>query len=188
VVYSTSFRGVIKIKYKNMSCNLSSGYSIGCRDNIGGIQEVYIGEWNSSDMTFSLTASDVINAVGGATVSFYTFQQEIETGEFNQEPEISNENGTVFYNQNLTISLHKLTAEMRNQLLILTRGKWRIIIKDQRGEYWLMGYINPVRVASQTVGVGKAYGDLNGATITFLGKEREPAHNITAAAALSLIA
>jgi hypothetical protein len=51
-----------------------------------------------------------------------------------------------------------------------------------------MGKQNPVRVSASTPGVGKAYGDLNGAVITFLGKEPEPAHIVTSGAALSVIA
>jgi hypothetical protein len=71
---------------------------------------------------------------------------------------------------------------------VLGQGKWRVIIKDQRGVYHLMGKQNPVRVSASTPGVGKAYGDLNGAVITFLGKEPEPAHIVTSGAALSVIA
>jgi hypothetical protein len=167
-----------------MSCVLTNGYTLGCRDNIGGVQEVYIGEYNADALSYSFTASNVISAFGGATVSFYTFEQEIETGSYTENGVFSTENGTAFYEETLTITLHTL----RNQILLLGQGKWRIIIKDQRGVYHLMGKQNPVRVSASTPGVGKAYGDLNGAVITFLGKEPEPAHIVTTAAALSVIA
>ena len=170
-----------------MACVLTTGYTLGCRDNIGGVQAVYIGEYNGDDLTYSLTASNVIDAFGGATVSFYTFEQEIETGSYTENGVFSTENGTSFYEQTLTISLHKLDAALRNQILVLGQGKWRIIVKDQRGLYHLIGYQNPVRVSASTPGVGKAYGDLNGAVITFLGKEPEPAHIVATAAALSVI-
>jgi hypothetical protein len=171
-----------------MSCVLTNGYTLGCRDNIGGVQEVYIGEYNADALTYSFTASNVIDAFGGATVSFYTFEQEIETGSYTENGVFSTENGTAFYEETLTITLHRLDATLRNQILLLGQGKWRIIIKDQRGVYHLMGKQNPVRVSASTPGVGKAYGDLNGAVITFLGKEPEPAHIVTTAAALSVIA
>jgi len=171
-----------------MSCVLTGGYTLGCRDNIGGVQTVYIGEYNGDDLTYSFTASNVIDAFGGATVSFYTFEQEIETGSYTENGVFSTENGTSFYEETLSITLHRLDATLRNQILVLGQGKWRVIIKDQRGVYHLMGKQNPVRVSASTPGVGKAYGDLNGAVITFLGKEPEPAHIVTSAAALSVIA
>jgi hypothetical protein len=169
-----------------MACLLTSGYTLGCRDNIGGIQEVFIGEWNDN-MTYTLGVDSIIGTFSGATVSFYTFQQEIETASFTENGVFSIENGTSFYEDTLTITLHKLEAALRNKILILGQGKWRVIIKDQRGKYWLMGYQNPVRVSASTPGVGKAYGDLNGAVITFMGKEPVPAYEVSATAALSVI-
>ena len=171
-----------------MACVLTNGYTLGCRDNVGGIQEVYIGEYNGDSMTFALGTDNIIGTFSGATVSFYTFEQEIETGSYTENGVFSTENGTAFYEQTLTITLHKLDAALRNKILLLAQGKWRIIVKDQRGVYHILGKQNPVRVSASTPGVGKAYGDLNGVVLTFLGKEPEPAHIVASAAALSVIA
>lgn len=170
-----------------MACVLTSGYSLGCRDNIGGIAEVYIGEWNGDSLGYTFGTNSIITAFTGTTGSFYTFEQEIETGSYTENGVFSTENGTAFYEQTLTLTVHKLEAALRNQLLILGQGKWRIIIKDQRGKYWLMGKQNPVRVSASTPGLGKAYGDLNGSVITFMGKEPEIAHEVQASAALTVI-
>lgn len=171
-----------------MACILTAGYTLGCRDNIGGIQEVYIGEWNGDSLTYTFGTNNIIATFSGATTSFFTFEQEVETGSFTENGVFSTENGTAFYEQTLSITLHKLEAPLRNTILVLGQGKWRIIVKDQRGKYWLMGKQNPVRVSASTPGLGKAYGDLNGAVITFMGKEPEPAYEVASAAALSVIA
>lgn len=171
-----------------MACILSSGFTLGCRDNIGGIQEVYIGEWNGDTLTYVYGTNNIIGTFSAGTASFYTFEQEVETGSYTENGVYSNENGTGFYEQTLVITLQKLDAALRNQLLILGQGKWRILIKDQRGHYWLMGKQNPVRVSTSTPGLGKAYGDLNGAVITFIGKEPEPAHEVASTAAITIIA
>lgn len=170
-----------------MSCVLTNGYTLGCRDNIGGIQEVYIGEYNGDTLTYVLGTNDIIATFSAGTSSFYTFEQEIETGSFTENGQYSTENGTGFYEQTLTITLHKMDAALRNQIKILGQGKWRIIVKDQRGKYWLMGKQNPVRVSTATPGLGKAYGDLNGAIITFMGKEPEPAAEVASSAAAQVI-
>ena len=169
------------------TCVLTSGYSLGCRDNIGGVQEVYIGEWNGGSMTYVLGTDSIIGTFSGATVSFYTFQQEIETASYTENGQFSIENGTSFYEQTLTITLHKIEAALRNKILLLGQGKWRVIVKDQRGIYHLMGYQNPVRVTASTPNLGKAYGDLNGAVITFMTKEPTPAYEVSSTAALSVI-
>ena len=169
------------------TCLLTSGYTLGCRDNIGGVAEVYIGEYNGSSLGYQLGTDNIIGTFSGGTVSFYTFQQEIETASFTENGNFSIENGTSYYEMTLSIVLHKLEAALRNKILLLGQGKWRVIVKDQRGKYWLMGYQNPVRVSASTPGVGKAYGDMNGATITFIGKEPVPAYEVASTAALQVI-
>jgi hypothetical protein len=171
-----------------MACVLTNGYTLGCRDNIGGIQEVYIGEFNGDALGYTLGTFSVITGFTGATVSFYTFEQDAQVGSYTENGVFSTENGTSFYEQTCMITLHKLEAELRNKLLILGQGKWRVIIKDQRGKFWLMGKQNPVRVSASTPQLGKAYGDLNGAVVTFLGAEPEIAYEVEAAAALQVIA
>ena len=169
-----------------MSCNLTSGYSLGCRDSLGGIQRVYIGTWDA-DTTYGLTGPcDTIESVT-ITPSFFTFEQELETASFIQNGQFSTENGTSFYEQTLEITLQKLDSCNRDQIKILGQGVWRVIILDQRGTYWLMGKQNPVRVSASNPQLGKAFGDLNGAVITFIGKEPEPAFAITEAAVQSIL-
>lgn len=170
-----------------MACILTNGHTLGCRDNIGGIQEVYIGEYNGDLLTYTFGTSSIIDTISGATVSFYTFQQDIQVGSYTENGQYSVENGTSFYEQTLAITLPKLEATLREQLVILGQGKWRIIVKDQNGRYWLMGKQNPVRVSAMTPGLGKAYGDLNGAVVTFMGMEPEIAYEVNATAALSVI-
>lgn len=177
-----------KINKNNMSCTLTSGYSLGCRDSLGGIQRVFIGTWDA-DTVYGLTGPcDTINTISGPTGSFYTFEQELETASFIQNGQYSTENGTSFYEQVLEITLQKLDACNRDQIKILGQGVWRVLILDQRGQYWLMGKQNPVRVTAATPQLGKAFGDLNGAVITFTGKEPEPAFAVTTAVAQTLIA
>lgn len=164
-----------------MACLLTQGYTLGCRDSIGGIQEAYIGNF-SSGATYTLDANDTITGFTGLTVSYYTFEQEMETGEFNQTGAYSTENGTVFFDQQLTLMFHKNDSNLRNQLLVLSQANMSVIVKDQRGEYWLLGYQNGVRAINGAMNTGKAFGDMNGVTITLQGKEPEPAHRISSTA------
>jgi len=160
-----------------MACLLNSGYTLGCRDSIGGISLAYIGNFDA-DQTYTLDASNNIVGVTGSTVSYYTFEQEMETGTFNQTGAYSTENGTIFFTQELTLMFHKNDASLRNQLLILSQANLSIIVKDQRSQYWLLGFQNGVRVTAGAMNTGKAFGDMNGVTITFTGKEPVPAYRI----------
>jgi hypothetical protein len=162
-----------------MSCLLNTGYALGCRDSIGGISLALIGNFNSNQL-YTLDANDdIIGLTGSGTSSYYTFAQEMETGEFIQEGAYSVENGTVFFTQNLSLVFHKNDATLRNLLLVLSQANLSVIVKDQRSEYWLLGFQNGVRVTAGNMNTGKAFGDLNGVTITLTGKEPQPAHRIS---------
>lgn len=168
-----------------MACLINSGYDLGCRDNVGGIQLAYIGNFNSdveytigTGSTPSLPLGSILGINSGTSPTYYPFYQEVEVGEFNQEGNYSTENGTVFFVQTLTLTLHKNDSDLRNQLLLLSQGHLSIIVKDQRGEFWLMGYNNGCRVVTGSSNTGKAFGDLNGVVLTFEAREPEPAHHI----------
>ena len=160
-----------------MACLLDSGYTLGCRDSIGGISLAYIGNFDA-DQTYSLDVDNNIVGVTGSMVSYYTFEQEMETGSFTQEGAYSTENGTIFFTQNLSLIFHKNDADLRNQLLVLSQANLSVIVKDQRGEFWLLGYQNGCRVTAGAMNTGKAFGDLNGVTLTITGKEPVPAYRI----------
>ena len=160
-----------------MSCILNNGYSLSCRDSIGGIQAAYIGNFETGQI-YTLDNDSNIVGLTGSFATYHTFEQEMESAEFNQEGQYSTENGTVFFDQQLTLMFHKNDADLRNLLLVLSQANLSVIVKDQRGEYWLMGYQNGVRAISGSQNAGKAFGDMNGVTITLQGKEPEPAHRI----------
>ena len=123
-----------------MACILNQGWLLGCRDNTGGIQEIYI-------KSFQATASytyDITNQVGTSSVpeTFYKFEQTSEASEFTQAGQHSIENGTNFYNQNVNMVFLKYQASLRDLVYVLAQKELLIIIKDQNGNYFMIGEQN----------------------------------------------
>lgn len=171
-----------------MSCVLTSGYTLACR-SIAGIQAVYIGEWNGASLVsgFSYSSNGTINNISSGTSSFYKFEQPIETGSLTETGNFNVQNGTAYYDQVVEITTHNTDQDLANQVNILGRGKWRIIVNDVNGKWFLIGKQNPVYVTAVAGGSGKAYGDLNGFTITFTGKEFDVLTEMTTTAVNKLI-
>ena len=89
-----------------MSCALTQGYTLDCRDSLGGIVEVYFTE--AANVTASTEASGVITALTKATGKrFWKYELVKDTSMFNQTLNASVANGTVFYGQELQIVLNK---------------------------------------------------------------------------------
>lgn len=168
-----------------MSCLINNGYALGCKDNLGGVQEVYIGSF-SGDTTFSYDAStDTITGVTGSN-TFYTFEQRQEQAEFVQTGNHSIENGTNFWEQVVSLIFTKNTSDLRNTLKLLSQSTLFVIVKDQNGTYWFIGEQNGADLTASTASAGKAFGDLNGVTVSITAKEPSPAREITAAAFAAL--
>jgi len=55
-----------------------------------------------------------------------------------------------------------------------------IIFKDRNGLYWLIGRAGGAdKVGDNKSSTGKAFGDMNGYTLTFTTKEKEPMYSFT---------
>jgi len=164
-----------------------------CRSAIGGIQNVYIGNYTGRSttpmtLTIGTTASvGQVTAFAGGTVSMYTHYQPNEVASWGSAGQFSTETGTAFYEQTVEFTLHQLSAATGTSIASLGQGAWVVMVLDMLGNYYLLGFYNGMRVSGATPGAGKAMGDLNGAVITMSSKEQLPFYQVTTAAALTLI-
>lgn len=168
------------------NCTVNAGYTFPCF-GIGGVYQLFIGNYNGTAMTMGLTADGSIISFGGATVSFYTFNQEAQVGSFAEVPVVNKETGTTVWTQTVEMTIIGLSQANNNLMDIIARGRVRIIVLDNEGLYWLVGQKNPVYVSGGDAGPHKAHSDLYGYTLTFEGSEKFPAVQVSAAAAASVI-
>ncbi|QDP49144.1 MAG: hypothetical protein Unbinned706contig1001_23 [Prokaryotic dsDNA virus sp.] len=159
-----------------MSCILGNGISLGCKDSLGGIKEAYIASFNGNEV-YTIGGDDIITGISG-TENFFTFEQRNEQGEFTQTGNHSVENGTNFWEQVVSLIFTKNDSEDRNTLKVLAQSALLVIVKDQNDTYWVVGKENGADLTASSQSAGKAYGDLNGTTISITGKEQYPAYII----------
>ena len=173
-----------------MSCDITSGFTLGCRDNTGGIKNLYI---LSGSITSVTDAREGV--ISGITGSGEFFQYELfrQTSDFSEAISATPENGTVFYEQSVNAVFFKLQSSTRNQVRVLAKNPdLKIIVEtnngseDGVGKYWLLGEENGVQLLSGTGATGTAFGDLNGYSLTFTGQEPEPASEISGSLADAL--
>lgn len=152
-----------------MACALTAGYTLACKDSVGGLKKVYLE--NFADITYSAPSSGVISTVTG---SFYSYELPMNTAQFTETVTSSVENGTTFYQTELTIVLPKLTAVLRNELKLLAQAKLAVVAIDRNGTQWVLGLENGCYLTTGTSATGTAMGDLNGMTLTFTSMEKDP--------------
>jgi hypothetical protein len=160
-----------------MACALTQGYTLDCRDSLGGIVEVYFTE--AANVTTSTEASGVITALTKATGKrFWKYALVKDTSMFNQTLTASVANGTVFYGQELQIVLIKLQTNTRKALLLLAQNSLVAVVKDSNGIYWYLGKTRGIDLTANAASTGTAQGDRSGFTLTFTGSEPELAPSV----------
>lgn len=148
------------------SCAISSGYSLDCRDSIGGIKSVYFSVFeNVSGVTESSgTATAIAKANGGR---FYKFNLTRATGFWSETYTDDSATGTSFNVQNLTIILNKMMAATSIQIKTLAQNRLMAVVEDRNGKYWLLGQEVGLERAGGQSGSGTAAGDRNGYELNF---------------------
>lgn len=166
-------------------CDITTGFELGCRDNTGGVKRAFIlsGSISEVDSTDSLIAG--ITGSG----QFFAYDQVRQTANYTETINSSVENGTIFYEQGLTLQFHKYQDSL--QAIINTLGdnpELKIVLETNNGaedndaRFFLLGQFNGLTLSEGTGQTGTAFGDLNGYSLTFSGQEPEPAKEISVTA------
>jgi len=174
-----------------MSCDIISGISKGCRENAGGIVEVYMRAYPEGYVGndwYTLDADEIVTAFDGLTASFYQFSPNKNSSNWVENIQSSVENGTIGYEQVLTLVFAKNDADKRNSIKILGQNNLITIVRDKNEVYWLLGAQSGLEVSGGNSSSGTLLNDLNGWNITVGGTEALPAYEVDATIIDALIA
>lgn len=160
-----------------MACALTSGYTLDCRESVGGIIELYFIE--AGNVTTITEASGVVTGITKASGKvFRKYEQEQDVAFFVENLNSNVQNGTIFYQQELTLVINKMATAVRNELLLLNKNRLIGIAKDANGSYWLLGKTRFLRSTAGNSGSGTASADRNGYTFTYTALEPELAPSV----------
>ena len=158
-----------------MSCLLTAGRTIPCKDVVGGIKAVYF--VNFGDLgTITESADEVTNMTG--TFSDYKYDLKGDSS-FEQSFNSSRENGTTFFEQTLNLQFSKLTKEDNKELKLMAYGRPQVVVLDYNDNAFLMGAEHGSEVTGGSIVTGAAMGDLSGYTLTLSAQEVKPANFIS---------
>lgn len=161
-----------------MSCsNLTAGIPLDCLGSEGGIEKVFIANGPVESITETAGVISAIT-VGGSALApadFFSFGTPKQTSSLTETPAISQENGTISYQQDLILVMNKLDAAKRNQILLMAEANAMVIVaKDNNGLYWSVGVERGGFVSAATGTSGTAFADRSGYELTLSGLESKP--------------
>lgn len=159
-----------------MSCSTIAFANIqkNCKDNAGGIKKVYIIDY---DKVESVATDDSTGAITGLTTftgsTFSKWEFATQTGTFTSTATISEENGTLFFQNDAALVFGKAEKQKRLQMMAATVGNTAVVVLDSNNNLWYMGFDNPVNVSALVQNTGTSMGDKSGYDITLTDFSKE---------------
>lgn len=150
-----------------MQCGISTGRLLACKDNVGGIKNIYFADYGTLG---ALTIVDgEITAIAGTPE---IFKYEVR-GSNNLEVTVtqSADNGTTFYEQALNVTLQKLDNDTTVALHNLIIGRPHAFVEDNNGKFYSVGVTRGCDTTGGSFATGTAFGDLSGYTLALTASE-----------------
>lgn len=157
-----------------MSCDITAGRSVDCKNAIAGIKAVYF--HNYADLKtlpgFAET-SGYVTEVSTTAPQLFKYAVRPESCDASSDIMTDAGNGTTYFQQRVTLSLINLTQEDSDQLKLLAYGRPNVFILDNNDRVFIFGARNGMNVSDGGMKIGRGFGDFQGYELTLEGKEDE---------------
>lgn len=161
-----------------MPCVINSGYSIDCRESIGGIQAIWLianaDLYDASGNSRVTESSGTVTAMTKASGKrFYKFEVPRATASASSNLTGSQENGTIFFTHQVMFPINQRNASIRNIITTLAKNRLTFVTLDMDGTYRMYGKSFGLFLDTTESGSGTAPGDRQGSMLTFTSQETE---------------
>jgi hypothetical protein len=159
-----------------MPCVISSGYTISCRESIGGIQAIWVIEnanlYDASGNSRVTEVSGTVTAMTKVTGKrFYKIEVPRATASSSNALTASQENGTIYYTHQVQFPMNLRDATTRNLVNTLAKNRVTVVTLEGDGVYRMFGKDFGLMVDTAEAGSGTALGDRNGYMLTMTSME-----------------
>jgi hypothetical protein len=157
-----------------MACELTTGFTLGCLEGIGGVREVLIA--NFDDFTSGITFDAVTGEVDGLpTATIYRYVPFRNSGSYIETVNKNLESGTLYFSQEVGWTFGKLNQDMRNEFLNVAKAKMIVFIRTNDDQILMVGSGEGSQLTTGTVQSGQQKADLMGYQVTTTAEELVPA-------------
>jgi hypothetical protein len=172
-------------------CELLSGFTALNCDSPGGVATLYIGSLRdeatgAANYTYSRTDGTITAMANVGAKLFYPVVIDAEMSDFIVKSIGTRENASSGFEMTGNIKLAGNTATMIQQLENLSKDRVCLIAKMNDGTNEVLGISNGLKFNFERTS-GMKFEDLNGVTLTFVGKEKANAPKISDAIVTTLL-
>jgi len=173
-----------------MSCFISSGYTLDCRNaSTGGLNTIWLlGGAGSAISGWTENGDEqILSASGSGTL--YKFELTKQGSSFTEEIGVNTTAQSVVFQPTLVMNLPRLDKDLRLLFQnLVSQNNVVGVFKDNNGRYWNFAWSNGALVTSGAIASGLAYTDLNGlSALTMQGGEPNATQEIVVSTTLQAV-
>lgn len=155
------------------------GIGLGCKDNMGGIKEVYlIKEDEIAQVEATEGQISVLELTDSASYKTYKFRKG--TSQMTSTMTTDEAAGTLSVQTDLSLQFSKMETAKRLEIMAMCMDSMKAIVLDSNGKYWFLGYDFPVTASAATGVTGQNFGDFGGYTVTLTDNSKEFPYEVPA--------
>ena len=157
-----------------MACELTTGFTLGCLEGIGGVKEVLIA--NYADFETGITYGGTDGEVDGLpTATIYRYVPFRNSGSYIETVNKNLETGTLYFSQEVGWTFGKLNQDMRNEFLNVAKAKMVVFVRTNDDQILLIGAGEGSQLTAGSVQSGQQKADLMGYQVTTVAENLTPA-------------
>jgi hypothetical protein len=174
-----------------MSCFISSGYTLDCRNaSVGGLKAVWILGGSSSATVSGWTSNldeQIISASGTGT--FFKFELTKQGSSLTEDIAVNTTTSSVVFQPTLVLNLPKMDYQLRKTFNeLVAQNNILFIALDNNDRYWSGAWVNGSLVTAGGLASGLAYSDTNGMVgLTIQGGEPNATQEILVSSTLQAV-
>lgn len=169
-----------------MSCNVSLGYKLPCKNDVGGFKAMYIANFDDYAIVAASSASGHEITSLGTLAAVHKYDLKNSGNSYVETVNSSRDNGTTSYNQVMTAVLTGINKELDFQLKMMSYGNPIVFVEMSSGKVLCMGLTQGAELAGTLKNVaGTLEGAVN-ATLTLTANEPEPSFLLNASSVTAL--
>ena len=157
-----------------MSCEVTRGRKIPCKDGAAGILAVYfLNRDPEFKVTFDATlVEDIQLASDDTAVTLYKYELDNTGNNFEETLQASRDNGTIYAAQVLTLALQTLQDADLEDIYNMSRGRPAVLIQYRNGKVRLAGIERGIDSTGNNASGGDL-GDFQGYNLTLTANENK---------------
>ncbi len=158
-----------------MSCDITSGRLLDeCLVGRAGIKTLFFAKRNDfAALSGVVETGGEITDLGVDAIDVFRFEMADNVGMYEQAVNASQENGTVFIQQTLMLTLFNIKPADLADLNNLKLGRWTIFTLDFQGKIRVFGRVNGCTTNGGSDTSGTAAGDKKGLDMSFIAEEND---------------